>query len=312
MSQIQTKFIANDAVTNAKVATGLDAAKIGDGSVSNTEFQRLNGLTGDIQAQLDAKVDDSEKGAANGVATLDGAGKVPVSQLPNSIMEYQGTWNASTNSPSLADGVGNTGDVYRVSVAGSQDLGSGSISYGIGDYVIYNGSIWEKADTTDAVSSVNGFQGAVVLDTDDISEGATNLYYTDARVDSEVKALHTTSPSTTLASTDLLLVADVSDSNNLKQVTAQDIADLAVDPTLFAKETFTLSAGDITAQKVTLANTPKANSVMLIVKGGAPTLEGASHDYSMSGAQLNFLNDLATGGAAALIAGDIIQVAYSY
>ena len=33
-----------------------------------------------------------------------------------------------------------------------------------------------------AVDSVNGETGVVVLDTDDISEGATNLYYTDARV----------------------------------------------------------------------------------------------------------------------------------
>lgn len=103
-------------------------------------------------------------GSSNGIATLDGAGKVPVAQLPNSIMEYKGTWNASTNSPTLADGTGNTGDVYRVTVAGTQNLGSGSISFEIGDYAIYNASgVWEKADTTDAVSSVNGTIGAVTL-----------------------------------------------------------------------------------------------------------------------------------------------------
>jgi hypothetical protein len=78
-------------------------------------------------------------------------------------MEYQGTWNASTNSPTLADGTGSTGDVYRVGTAGSQDLGSGSISFTVGDYAIYNGSTWEKADTTDAVSSVNGATGAVTV-----------------------------------------------------------------------------------------------------------------------------------------------------
>lgn len=117
--------------------------------------------------------------------------------------------------------------------------------------------------------------------------------------------------STTVAGGDLLLVADVSDSNNLKKVTAQSIADLAAGGS-FAKETFTLSAGDITNQYVTLANTPIANSVMLIVKGGAPTLEGAAHDFTLTGAQLDFENDLATGGAAALIAGDIIQVMYQY
>jgi hypothetical protein len=46
--------IANSAVTNAKVATGIDAAKLADGSVSNTEFQYLNGVTSNIQTQINA------------------------------------------------------------------------------------------------------------------------------------------------------------------------------------------------------------------------------------------------------------------
>jgi hypothetical protein len=121
-------------------------------------------------------------GAANGLATLDGSGRLPIGQLPISAMEYKGIWNASTNFPTLADGVGSTGDLYRVGTAGTQDLGSGNITFALGDYVIYNGTTWEKADTTDSVNTVNGQSGTVVLDTDDVNEGATNLYYTDARV----------------------------------------------------------------------------------------------------------------------------------
>jgi hypothetical protein len=34
--------------------TGIDATKIGDGSVSNTEFQYLDGLIGNIQSQINA------------------------------------------------------------------------------------------------------------------------------------------------------------------------------------------------------------------------------------------------------------------
>jgi hypothetical protein len=51
-----TWTIDNAAVNNDKIATGIDAAKLGDGSVSNTEFQYLNGVTSAIQTQLDAKV----------------------------------------------------------------------------------------------------------------------------------------------------------------------------------------------------------------------------------------------------------------
>jgi len=149
-------------------------------SVTDTEAGYLSGVTSSIQTQLGTKQNTSEKGAANGYASLDAGGKIPSAQLPASIMQFQGNWDANTNSPTLADGSGDQGDVYRVSVAGSQDLGSGSISFDIGDWVMYNGTIWEKGDNSDAVTSVAGKTGAVTLDTDDVSE-ATALYFTDAR-----------------------------------------------------------------------------------------------------------------------------------
>lgn len=85
-------------------------------------------------------------------------------------MEYKGVWDADANDPELADGVGDNGDVYHVAVAGSVDFGSGAISFEVGDKVVYNGATakWEKWDMTDAVSSVNGQTGAVVLEADDI------------------------------------------------------------------------------------------------------------------------------------------------
>lgn len=130
----------------------------------------------------DAQIPLAQKGAANGVAELDASSRLPVAQLPISVMEYKGTWDASTNTPTLADGTGSAGDVYRVSVAGTQNLGSGAITFGVGDYIIYNGSTWEKSDTTDSVVSVNGATGVVVLTTDNIAEGTApdRNYITDA------------------------------------------------------------------------------------------------------------------------------------
>jgi len=46
---------------------------------------------------------------------------------------------------------------------------------------------------TESVNSVNGATGVVVLDTDDVSEGATNQYYTDARVDAHLNTSTATS-----------------------------------------------------------------------------------------------------------------------
>lgn len=185
-----TPSVKSGSLDNSHISASaaIDASKIADGSVSNAEFQYLDGVTSGIQSQLnglDGRLDTiegdyatqtyvdttfiplSQKGAANGVATLDGGGKIPVSQLPSAVMTYEGIWNASTNSPTLADGTGDAGMVYRVGTTGSQDLGSGSISYAVGDYIIYNGSIWEKSDGTDAVNSVFGRTGIVTAQSGD-------------------------------------------------------------------------------------------------------------------------------------------------
>ena len=114
---------------------------------------------------------EKDVGVANGVASLDAGGKVPVSELPAAVLgalSYQGTWNASTNTPTLASGVGVKGYYYVVSVAGSTNL-DGVTDWVVGDWAVFNGTVWQKVDNTDAVTSVNGQTGTVVLTQADIS-----------------------------------------------------------------------------------------------------------------------------------------------
>lgn len=59
----------------------------------------------------------------------------------------------------------------------------------------------ELKSPTDAVSSVNGKTGAVVLGTDDIAEGTTNLYWTEARGTSNFTTNFALASSTSLADT---------------------------------------------------------------------------------------------------------------
>jgi len=104
-------------------------------------------------------------GIPNGVASLDETGKVPVDQLPmDGCLTYKGTWNASTNTPTLSNGGGGgvQCDYYVVSVAGTTSL-DGISDWEIGDWVINNGSAWQKIDNTDLVQSVNGKTGTVVI-----------------------------------------------------------------------------------------------------------------------------------------------------
>jgi hypothetical protein len=106
-----------------------------------------------------------DAGAANGVATLDAGGKVPVSELPAAVLgalSYQGTWDASTNTPTLTSSVGTKGYYYVVNVAGNTNL-NGITDWLVGDWAVYNGTVWQKVDNTETVTSVNGQTGAVVL-----------------------------------------------------------------------------------------------------------------------------------------------------
>ena len=70
-----------------------------------------------------------------------------VSSVANAIgaLNYKGTWDAATNNPTLTSGVGVKGDYYVVSVAGSTNL-DGTTLWGVGDWAVFNGSIWQKVD----------------------------------------------------------------------------------------------------------------------------------------------------------------------
>ena len=106
--------------------------------------------------------------ALGGFAVTGGGGGV-------GAVTYKGTWDASTNTPTLASGTGTQGDYYVVNVAGSTNL-DGITDWQIGDWAIFNGTAWEKVDNTDSVSSVNGQVGTVVLDAADVNAAASNVY----------------------------------------------------------------------------------------------------------------------------------------
>jgi trimeric autotransporter adhesin len=86
---------------------------------------------------------------------------------------YQGTWNASTNSPTLASGVGVKGYYYVVSVAGSTNL-DGITDWQVGDWAVFNGTVWQKVDNSEItyvsnVATGTGLTGGPITSTGTIS-----------------------------------------------------------------------------------------------------------------------------------------------
>jgi hypothetical protein len=128
----------------------------------------------------------SEKGQPNGYASLDSNGKVPLAQINDALIgnvNFQGLWNAATNTPTLANppASGTKGYYYIVSTAGT----FAGISFEVGDWIISDGTAWGKVDNTDAVSSVFGRTGNVTASNGDYTTAQVtesgNLYYTNGR-----------------------------------------------------------------------------------------------------------------------------------
>jgi hypothetical protein len=71
-----------------------------------------------------------------------------ISSITNAIgaLNYKGTWNASTNTPTLADGTGAKGDYYVVSTAGTQTFDGIQLFFGLGDWIVYNGAVWQRVE----------------------------------------------------------------------------------------------------------------------------------------------------------------------
>ena len=142
-------------------------------SITANSFVKNGGLSGQF-LKADGSVDSNtyqsvhQKGLANGYPPLDSGAKIPELYLPDSIvgqLEYQGTWNASTNTPTLPSASTVKGHYYVVNVAGTYN----TIEYAVGDWVISNGTSWEKVDNTDAVTTVFGRLGAIVANQNDYS-----------------------------------------------------------------------------------------------------------------------------------------------
>jgi len=136
------------------------------------------------------------KGQAGGLAELDPGGKIPSAQIPPI---------AITNVFVVADIPARdaltveTGDVVKVADDGS----------GASKTYMFDGTIFIELKADDNVDAVNGQTGIVLLGTDDIGEGITNLYYTDTRVTNhpDVSA-NTTARHTHPNKTELDLITD--------------------------------------------------------------------------------------------------------
>jgi len=154
----------NDSSLQASITSEQTARIAADTNLQN----QINTNDTDITNLQSSKQSISEKGQADGYVPLDANVKISETYLPESVLgglSYQGTWNANTNTPTLPTASTVKGHYYVVNTDGTY-LG---ITYNVGDWVISNGTSWEKVDNTESVSSVFGRLGNIVATQSDYS-----------------------------------------------------------------------------------------------------------------------------------------------
>jgi hypothetical protein len=138
---VQSAEIDASSVTTSKIAdNSITTAKIGDAQITASKLHPMGAST-------------------DQVLRFNGTSWAPASISTG--LNYAGTWNAATNTPVLSNVTGANGTYYIVSVAGSQNLGSGIIAFNAGDWAIHNGTSYQKINNSNDVNSVFGRTGTI-------------------------------------------------------------------------------------------------------------------------------------------------------
>lgn len=235
-----------------------------NGALSSTDWTTFNN-----------KIDSSEKGAANGVTPLDSSSKIPSQYLPSTVFQYQGSWDPSTNTPTLTDLTGTAGFLYRVDtqfagpIIGLSD--PSMVNFQVGNLVIYSGTAWQQVASADGVTSVNGAQGAVIVN-------AINELTGDV----------VAGPATQSQSASSTIQANVVSNSKLAQMTAHTVKGNNAGSTANASDLSLGTATETTSSVLTLTSWSNATV-------GSPTIQvkqsSTSQDGYLSSTDWNTFNN---------------------
>ena len=214
---IYTNSILDSNVISAKLAYGIDAAKIGGGGVSTVEFDYLAGITSDVQTQLDGK------------ATLGGVNTWTSSQTITAaeglLVKYGVKGGSATITDSLLVGSGaNVSTITATGFAGSgagltniaaAGIGAGSLGSGVIASSIAVGGVYTNAIADSAVAdaklgtgiSAAKIGGGNVTSTEfDYLDGVTSVIQTQLDGKATLGGVNTWTSSQTITAAEGLLV----------------------------------------------------------------------------------------------------------
>ena len=269
----------------------------GDGSFSYDSATGAFTYTGPSASEVRAHLSAT---SATGVTYSNSTGvialaSIPNSSLANSDITLNGTTVSLGGSNSFTTDSVNEGTTnqYYTSTRVRNEL-SAVDSEGVGAFSYNNNTGAFTFDASAVVATVNGQSGYVTLDTDDISEGTTNLYYTTARTRADVGA------GTGVTYTQATGVFEIGQAvGTTDDVTFNDVTisgDLTVNGTLTTINSTDLS---VTDKNITIADgaadAAAANGAGITVDGANATITYASATDSW-----NFNKDVSVAGGLSI------------
>ena len=171
----------------ATLTTARTISGTGEATFTTTAFDGSTAVSGVITLSNSAVINKVLTGYSSVTGTVSATDSIlsAIQKLNGNIalvsgaVVYAGLWNASTNTPTLASGVGTKGTMYKVSVAGTT-LIDGINQWILNDQIVFNGTTWDKLDgASNEVISVNGATGAVIS-TIVNNQGVTGSYTANA------------------------------------------------------------------------------------------------------------------------------------
>lgn len=287
MARIKKRWIEEKAIDDSKILLTNDgyvkarnAANSADVSIIKLNTSDQIELASDAYVGVNKVQTAADKGVANGIASLDAAGKVPSSQLPSFVDDVEEYANLAAFPVT-----GETGKIY--------------VAIDNGKTYRWSGSVYTEISPSE-VNSVNGQTGVVVLNTSHISESGS-LYFTEARVRSTPLTGLSLLDSTDVVATDTVL-------QGMGKLQAQIDNFAAADA---EEEVITLTSTNITNGYIDLAFHAMNGSIHVIPDGGPTQVFNVDYTVNYTGgpsgvSRITFAGDL----ASVLAAGHILMVKY--
>ncbi len=289
MSQIQTKFLADNAVTNAKLAQM--AADTLKGNNTGSPSDPLDLSVSDVQTMLSIPTPSSPLSLAAGGTGISAATANDAFNALSPMTTDGDLITGGASGSAMRLGIGTEGQVLTVV--------SGAVAWA---------DDTETAMTIGTINSQAASANGLVI--------AANVLYAQYAAATTPGMVSIATSATALSNSSGAIAVKV-DASTIHINGSNNLSSLQP-----AEERITLGSLDIVNQYVDLAHpifgsSASANSAQVFIAGGPQQLKTVDYTVSLTGGtagvtRLTFAGDLATGGSAELVSGDIFVADYSF